>query len=321
VIWPGKIGLGRALLLIAVANFATANAQTACPPVEAQPTHEMIQAVARNARDHGFLWRISKDGHTSYLYGTMHVGKLDWSVPGPQVMRALLSSDTVALELDILDAGIRSRIANGLATMHTMALPGLLEKRMRQQAEAECVSFDSLAKLSPEFQITTLMMQDSRWDGLDASYAADGVLAGIGHTAKKDMVSLETPESQLQLLQMQDAQETVTFVEESLDELETGRSRKLLKRISAMWANTDYAGMERYDEWCDCLNTENQRKLMKRMLDDRNPKLADRIDALHASGKRVFVAVGSLHMFGTSGLPLLMLNQGYRVERVELKPH
>lgn len=321
MIWPGKICLGRALLLIAVASFATANAQTTCPPVEAQPTPEMIQGATRNARDHGFLWRISKDGHASYLYGTMHVGKLDWSVPGPQVMRALFSSDTVALELDVLDPDIRSRIASGLVTMHTMALPASLDKRMRQQADVECIPFDELAKLSPEFQITTLMMQDGRWDGLDASYAIDGVLAGIGHTAKKDMVSLETPESQLQLLQMQDAQETITFVEESLDELETGRSRKLLKRIAAMWADADYTGMAHYDEWCDCLNSESQRKLMKRMLDDRNPKLAERIDALHASGKRVFVAVGSLHMFGTSGLPLLMQNHGYRVERVEFKPH
>ena len=64
--------------------------------------------------------------------------------------------------------------------------------------------------------------------------------------------------------------------------------------------------MEHYSEWCDCMNTENERELMKRMLDDRNPKLADRIDALHASGKRVFAAVGSLHMFGATGLPLLM---------------
>ena len=46
-------------------------------------------------------------------------------------------------------------------------------------------------------------------------------------------MSLETPESQLQLLQMKDAQETVTFVRESLDEMETGRERKLLKRMSA----------------------------------------------------------------------------------------
>lgn len=31
--------------------------------------------------------------------------------------------------------------------------------------------------------------------------------------------------------------------------------------------------------------------------------LAERVDALHAGGKQVFAAVGSLHMFGKSGCP------------------
>ena len=279
----------------------------------------MVRAAMHNARDHGFLWRISKDGRTSYLYGTMHVGKFDWTIPGPGVAKALRATDTLALELDFLDADIRNRVSKGMSTQRVMALPAPLEKRLREQADAVCIFYDTLAKLAPEFQIATLTLMVGRRDGLDASYAIDGVLAGIGHRAKKDVVSLETPESQLQLLQMKDAQETVTFVRESLDELETGRERKLLKRLSRVWADSDYSEMEHYSEWCDCMKTENERELMKRILDDRNPNLADRIDALHTRGKRVFAAVGSLHMFGPTGLPMLMSERGYLVERIELK--
>jgi uncharacterized protein YbaP (TraB family) len=61
--------------------------------------------------------------------------------------------------------------------------------------------------------------------------------------------------------------------------------------------------------------------MMKHLLDDRNPNLAGRIDGLHSSGKKVFSAVGSLHMFGPSGLPALMSMRGYRVERVDMKVH
>lgn len=318
MIWLKEICLGLAFSL--VANFAFADTQTDCPPIAAQPTPEMIQAAMRNAEDHGFLWRISKDGHTSYLYGTMHVGKLQWAAPGPSVTQALRASDTIALELDMMDEDIRNRIAKGVAASHLMALPDALEKRMRQQADAVCVPFASLDKLSPEFQITTLILQDSRRDGLDAQYATDAVLAGIGHGGRKNMVSLETPEAQLQLLQMKSGKETLAFVEENLDEMESGRARVLLKRIADMWSTANYAEMEHYSEWCDCLNTENEKALMKRILDDRNPGLAERIDALHASGKRVFAAVGSLHMFGPLGLPLLMSKRGYQVERVEFNP-
>lgn len=159
-----------------------------------------------------------------------------------------------------------------------------------------------------------------RWEGLDASYAIDAVLAGIGHGAKKNMVSLETPEAQLQMLQMQTSEETISYVEDGLAELESGRARASFKRIAKVWADADYAGLAHYEEWCDCLNTADEREEMKRLLDERNPNLADRIDALHASGKRVFAAVGSLHMFGPLGLPTLMEKRGYRVERVDLEP-
>lgn len=304
------------LVLLFEAALPAYAAGAACPPAIAQPTPEMMQAATRNARDHGFLWRISKDGRTSYLYGTIHVAKFDWMFPGPNVSQALHATDTMALELDMQDADIQSRMVKGMAALKSTAMPVPLQKRMRLQAEAACVPYDSIASLSPELQVTALTMMVGRRAGLEAEYAIDSVLAQIGHQANKNVVSLETPEMQLQLLQMKNPQETISFVEDSLDELETGRSLKMLTRIAKIWSDTDYAEMEHFDEWCECLNTETEREVMKRALDQRNPALAEHIDALHGSGKQVFVAVGSLHMFGASGLPLLMAKRGYRVERV-----
>ena len=313
-----KICICFFLLLLGIANPTFAVTGSACPPVAGQPSPEMIQAGMKNASDHGFLWRINKDGRTSYLYGTLHVGKLDWAFPGPKVAQALRATDTVALELDDLDEGIQERMAKGMQARHNTVLPEPLAKRMRQQAEEACIPYGSIAGLTPEFQIEVLTLMVGRGEGLDASYAIDAVLAGIGHGAKKNMVSLETPELQLNLLQMQTPQETIAYVQDGLNELETGRSRILLHRIAGIWANSDYARMSNFFEWCDCLNTEIEREMMWRVLDGRNPGLAEHIDALHTSGKQVFAAVGSLHMFGPVGLPALMEKRGYRVERVEL---
>ncbi|MDO8991116.1 MAG: TraB/GumN family protein [Sideroxyarcus sp.] len=307
-------------LLAAIAGAAWAEAGTACPPVAVQPTPEAVQAGMRNARDHGFLWRISRDGRTSYLYGTLHVAKPEWMYPGPEVMQALREADTVALELDMLNPDIRGRLAAGMAALPNAPLPEHLTKRLRKQADAVCVPYETLAALTPELQIVTLTVMTARWEGLDASYGIDSVLAGIGHGAKKNVVSLETPEAQLKMLEMEDAQESIATVQDGLAELETGGARKLLKRIAQVWASADYAAMARYGEWCDCLNTQTEREMMKRMLDDRNPGLAAGIDDIHADGKQVFAAVGSLHMFGPFGLPALMAKRGYRVERVDLHP-
>jgi uncharacterized protein YbaP (TraB family) len=289
-----------------------------CPPAPQPPTLEAVQAAMRSAHDHGFLWRLSKDGRTSYLFGTIHLAKFEWAFPGPQVMAAVRASDTVALELDLFDPDLRARLAEATAAMPRTALPPSLTERLRRQAEAECVAYADLSGEAPELQVVTLTLMASRSGGLDAQYATDIILAGLGHGAGKTVVSLETPESQLRVLQMRDADETRDFVASGLDDLATGHASAIVERLARDWAGADHDDLAHYEQWCDCLRTETERALMKRTLDDRNPVLAGRIDELHQSGKRVFAAVGSLHMFGPGGLPALMAQRGYRVERIDL---
>ena len=72
----------------------------ACPPAVVS-TSAADGADGRGApRDRGLLWRITRDGHSSYLYGTLHVGKPAWQRLGPQVAAALRASDVLALEVD-----------------------------------------------------------------------------------------------------------------------------------------------------------------------------------------------------------------------------
>jgi uncharacterized protein YbaP (TraB family) len=312
--------MGLVAALIAATIPAFAEPGTACPASGPLPTHEMPQSGVKNALDHGFMWRISKDGRTSFLYGTIHVGKPDWAFPGPKVSRALQATDTVALELDDSDADVQQRVAKGMGELRKTVLPESLMKRMQLQAGAVCIPYKLISGLSPELQIEVLNLKVGHLEGLFASYSIDGMLAGLGHDSHKNVVSLETPELQLNLLQMRTPQETVSYVQVGLEELETGRARAMLKRIARLWGNSDYAEMSHFNEWCECLSTEIERDMMVRTLDERNPNLADRIDALHANGKQVFAAVGSLHMFGPIGLPTLMEKRGYRVERVDFKP-
>jgi uncharacterized protein len=83
-----------------------------------------------------------------------------------------------------------------------------------------------------------------------------------------------------------------------------------------VWEEGRADELARYRDWCECAGTAFERATLKAMLDDRNRPMAERIDKLHASGKSVFVAVGSLHMFGPAALPTLLARRGYRVERI-----
>ena len=309
--------LFAALLLCGlVAPRTHAQAGANCPPVAQALTQEQIQQGLRDARDRGFLWRITRAGRNSWLYGTVHAAKREWIFPGPQVSQALKASDTVALELDMLDPEIVRRLAEGAAAQPKITLPEAMQQRLQRQAEAECVPAQALAPLSPELQVMTLSALVGRRDGIDPAYGIDGFLSGFGRGAGKTVVSLETPEQQLQALQMPSPQATLEFVESGLKDLESSRARPHVLRIVQVWADADLDALSRYESWCECLDTEADRALQARLIDARNPLLADAIAALHGRGKAVFAAVGSLHMVGPLGLPGLLALRGFRVERV-----
>ena len=102
----------------------------------------------------------------------------------------------------------------------------------------------------------------------------------------------------------------------ALDDLESAQARQLMQRTVRAWEDADLGELDRYDQWCECLKTPPERKLMKRLLDDRNPVLAQRIDEIHAAGSTLFAAVGAMHMAGPNGIPALLERRGYKVTRL-----
>jgi uncharacterized protein YbaP (TraB family) len=313
--------VAAALVVIAVLAPLPSHAQattaaTACPPAAAPLDAERFQAGMSEAVDHGFLWRITKAGRTSYLYGTIHAARPAWMFPGPRTAAALEASEVLALELDLLDPQVQARLVQAAAARPDDGLPAALVARLERRMAAECVDAAPWRGFAPEFQIASLAVLAARRDGLDPSYAIDLVLALIARDLGKTTRSLETPEAQIAALRMPTREATIEFVTSGLDELETGRAAPLLAHMAGAWTDGNLAELEGYERWCDCLNTAAERASMKRLLDDRNPLLADAIDALHAGGRSVFAAVGSLHMIGATGLPSLLRQRGYAVEQV-----
>ena len=81
-------------------------------------------------------------------------------------------------------------------------------------------------------------------------------------------------------------------------------------------ADGRFGEIENYAQWCECADTAQDRAFLRRLNDERNAPMAERIEALHGEGKRVLVAVGALHMTGEQGLPRLMAARGFTVERL-----
>ena len=308
------------LLMMSPALAGAAQGPAACPPEAKIPSPAQVEAGMKNARDRGFLWRATKDGRTSYLYGTIHVGRPEWLFPGPEVMRAVHASGTIALELDVLDPALVQRLQEGTKRKADEVVPKNTERRLQAQLKAACLPGDLLQALAPVMVATTLTVMSGRKGGLDPAYAVDAVYAGLGRSLGKPVQSLETPELQLGLLVGGTAAESQAAIDAALDDLESGKAAPMLARMAEVWAAGRLGELETYERWCECLETQADRAMMQKLLDERNPGLAAGIDAIHASGRTVFAAVGSLHMIGRLGLPALMAGRGYKVERVGFQP-
>jgi uncharacterized protein YbaP (TraB family) len=308
--------------LLTVFGAAAAIGQSAapsCPPQMAQPTPEQIQAAASTARDRGALWRLTRDGRASYLFGTIHVGKLDWVMPGPQVREALKVTDTLALEIDPTDAAMAARMARPQGDAPLPTLPAALKTRLARGFDAACLPAQmrpALEAQHPVMQAMTLTALEARWVGLDVGFAQEFALAGFARAAQRRIVSLETPESQFAALVPKDAAELNKAIASLLDQLDKGAGRRTIARLAAAWERGDLDEMAAYERWCECVLDDADRQLMARLLDERNPGLADRIDALHREGTRVFAGVGALHMVGPKALPQLLRERGFQVERI-----
>lgn len=292
-----------------------------CPPPAVTPTQDDVRDGMRRAADGGLLWKATKDGRSVYLYGTIHVAKMAWMFPGPQVMKAVMASDVVALELDPVDPQVVARLQKAiLRRPDTPVLSAALQRRLEARMAAACVAPATLAAMRPEMQAISLEVLEGRELGLYSDYGIDAFLAGMGHGMNKPVRSLETPESQAALLVSDDPAETARTVGDLLDELESGKGPAMLQRLAGDWRRGDLADLDAYADWCDCLATPQQKADFAKLVDVRNPLMADKVVRWHAEGKSLFVAVGTLHLLGRMGLPELLKARGFQVERVAFAP-
>jgi uncharacterized protein len=304
--------------LLGLATFgALAQGAANCPPQTAQPTPQQMQEANARAKDRGFLWRATKDGRTHHLYGTIHVGTLDWAFPGPKVRAALGDAETMALELDPLDPQVQAGVRGGGGPAPKFA-PAVSE-RLARQIERACLPAQALASLHPMMQAITVLLVEAARDGLQVGYGQEFALAGFARARSLRVVSLETPERQLAALIPRDPVQAERLLVATIDQIDSGLSRRVLKRMADAWERGDLDELTNYERWCDCMNTAEERAMMVALNDDRNPAMADKIAALHGEGKRVFVAVGALHMTGPKSLPSLLSARGFRVDRVEFR--
>lgn len=304
-----------AVVAACLASAAGAHAQVArdCPP---GPALDKLQAPPAPGRDRGFLWVLRKDGRPLWLYGTLHVARPEWVVPGARVLGALRASDTVALELDLTDPeSLLQALRPAEAGSQERILGAALAARLEAALDAACAP-PAIKAQRPFMQAMALTVMEARRAGLHAELSIDAILTGLAQRTGKAIVGLETAAQQMAALTPESPDDERELVRRMLEQVASGEAQQMLQRTADVWARGDFDVLADYPRWCKCTDTAAERRLMARLLDGRNAAIAGKIAALHAQGKRVFAGVGALHFTGAKGLVRLLAAQGFEVERI-----
>ncbi|MCO5978196.1 TraB/GumN family protein [Ideonella oryzae] len=310
--WGARLcGLGLALL----ATLSGGSARADCPPAAVPPDAQAIQQGMAQAQNHGFLWTLDRQGHRSWLYGTLHAAQQAWMYPGPAVLKALGQTRRLVVELDMSDPATLAALPRLARQTPDRALSPALEARLQKAEDAACLG-RALKDWRPEMRVTTLSVMSLRDEGIDPAWGVDGLLIGMAKGLKLPVTPLETPAQQMAALLQPRRSAAEALVRDTLDEMDRGDDRRTLRRLAQAWADGHLDELETYPQWCDCLNSPQEKAMMRRLLSDRNGPMADKIARLHGGEGGLFVAVGSLHMVGPQGLPVLLAARGFTVTRV-----
>ena len=224
--WRRALTVGFGLLTLWNAGLAQAEQ---CPPPPQIPTEAQAADAARAAQDRGFLWSVQRDGKTSYLYGTLHVGKLAWAMPGPRVAKALRASQVLAMELDVSDPRVQQQMAALVRSDGPSSLSAEAQAQLREAAKNLCVDWDTLAPMRPEFQLTTLLMSLARYEDLDAGFGSEVALAAMAPYLGLPTRSLETGTEQVAALSAASSAELAEWVQTGVNDLRTDKARRQLR--------------------------------------------------------------------------------------------
>lgn len=270
--------------------------------------HAVSQPVERS-----LLWEVTHPAYTgsSYLYGTLHSRDQRVFRFHDSVWVAYAACDLVAGELEM---GETRRLVP--TAMDAMFIPGgrsldqLYGKReYARLALALKERLGPLAPLTMRLQpFYTMALLSELELGNDSAEVLDAWWQSKARREGRDVIGLETMEEQLAAVRRIPL-------------------RTQARLLLALATDTAHAGS--MDEALSCYSRADLSGLMKLMerdglpehadkalLDERNARMAGRLDQRIQQGRRVFVTVGAAHLPGPKGLIADLRARGYRVRAV-----
>jgi uncharacterized protein YbaP (TraB family) len=271
------------------------------------------------APNRGALFKLQQNGHTLYLFGTIHVGSKDFYPLEPRLAGLLKQAPVLALEIDPL--GDPQKLAravqkHGLNSKGVSGLTPAWRQRLDRLLKQYNIEPESVAMMKPWLLASLLTVSEFAAQGYEAALAVDAHLSQQAHAAGKKIVELESADSQMALFDKMTPAEQLTFLQEAISGIEDKEQSAQAREIADAWRTADARALEALALKAEQDQTFSGRFVQKELLDGRNPALADGMVKLMARANNSVAAIGVLHLVGKTSVPELLRKRGLTVERI-----
>lgn len=311
-----------ALLLAALAAPPAAHAaQIDAGSVEHLPLAAGAQARPADAKRQGALYRVSHAGKVSYLFGTIHVGTKAFYPLAPEVDRALADATQLVLELDTRsdDAFQKALSRHGSYRPGDEIARHVSDdtlKLLTAALHSAGISLSSVAHLKPWLLANLLMGLELERSGYQRAHGLESFLLQHAQTRGTAITELESADYQLSLFDTLSDADAERYLRESLRDLSDGTSLRKAKAVIDAWTSGEASALDALISDATSGGTMSSDFTRRTLLDRRNLEMAARIERILQDGRSSFVGVGLLHLLGANGLPRLLSQRGYQVERM-----
>jgi uncharacterized protein len=262
---------------------------------------------------------LRPEGEASlYLLGSVHLRRRTTLRLPAAVDNAFARSDELVLEIDFSTQtpAEAERLAHRYAFIEP---PASLRDRVSAETLAALERYlevrgEPLAlhlQLEPWFLATQLYVRELARIGLDPEYGVDRHFAD--RAGRKPVLGLETAESQLALMDAlpRDVQELML-----IDTLARSADlREEAESLVSAWERGDDAQLVRI-VFRPLRESAQYDVFYERVMYGRNEAMAQRLASLSRDGKLRFVVVGAAHLVGGRGIPSLLRDYGFSVQKV-----
>lgn len=285
------------------------------------PARPLARGDTAAAYSQGALFRISRDGAMAYLFGTIHVGARSFYPLAPQVSAALAQASQLVLELDTREEAAFDRAVathasyrDGDHIRNHVSADTL--RRLVKALHAVGIPLSAVGHLKPWLlanMLTGLALEQS---GLQRAHGNESFLLDAVQARGASLAELESADYQLSLFDTLGDAHAESYLREALDDLASGLAMTKARAVVAAWTSGDADALEALIADTVGAGTVTSDFTRRTLLDRRNPEMAQRIEHIMKDGKVSFVGVGLLHLLGANGLPQLLSQRGYQVERM-----